>query len=136
VKQKRFAADRALVQTLQLRSQPISCVKDCALFKQGDSPDGLYILKSGEATLTLESTAGKPVICLHAEAGSLLGLPGVIANEPYTMTASVHGGSEVRFVARSDFEEIMQTEPSLYPKILKVLAAEVTAARRALSQFC
>ena len=75
-------------------------------------------------------------MCIHAEAGTVLGLPGVIANEQYTMTALVHSGSEVKFVTRSDFEDMMREEPSLYPKVLEVLAAEVRAARHALSEFC
>ena len=135
MRQELFAADRELVQALELRSQPVSCIKGCTLFKQGDAPSGLYILKSGEASLILESRAGRVVMCVHAEAGSLLGLPGTIANEPYTMTALVQVGSEVRFVTRSDFEDMMQAEPSLYPKVLQVLAAEVRAARRAISEF-
>lgn len=135
MKQELFVADRALVQTLE-RSQPILCIKGCTLFKQGGNPTGPYILKSGEANLIMESIAGTAVMCVHAEAGSVLGLPGVIANEPYTMTALVHGGSEVRFVTPSDFEDMMREEPPLYPKVLEVLAAEVRAARRALSEFC
>jgi len=131
-----FEADRVLVQTLDHRSVPVSCSKGGTLFKQGDKPAGLYILKSGEANLIMESDAGMAVMCIHAEAGSVLGLPGVIANEPYTMTALVKGGSDVRFVARSDFEEMMREKPSLYPRVLAVLAAEVRAARHALFEFC
>ena len=122
MKRKPFIADRALVQSLELRSHPIPCNKGGTLFNQGDSPTGLYILKSGEGDLIMESAVGRPVMCVHAKAGSVLGLPAVIANEPYTMTALVHGGSEVRFVPRSDFEEIMQAEPSLYPRLLPSLA--------------
>lgn len=133
MKQELFAADRALVQALELRSQPISCIQGVTLFKQGDAPIGLYILKSGEANLLMESKVGRPVMCVHAEAGSLLGLPGIIANEPYTMTALVQGGSEVLFVTKDDFEDLIRAEPSLYPMVLRVLASEVRAARQALT---
>jgi CRP-like cAMP-binding protein len=74
-------------------------------------------------------------MCVHAEAGSLLGLPGTIANEPYTMTALVQSGSEVKFITRSDFEDMIQADPCLYPKVLQVLAGEVRAARRAILEF-
>ena len=135
MKQELFAADSALVQALELRSEPISYIEECTLFKQGDNPNGLYILKSGEAILTMESRPGRAVMCAHAGAGSVLGFPGVIANEPYTMTALVRGGSEVRFVTRNDFEEMMRVEPSLYPMVLQVLAVEVRAARQAFSEL-
>jgi CRP-like cAMP-binding protein len=131
-KQELFAADRALIQALEPRSKPVCCIQGTTLFRQGDAPVGLFILKSGEANLLMETRVGKPVMCVHAEAGTLLGLPGIIANEPYTMTALVRGGSEVRFVTTGDFEDLIQAEPSLYPMVLKVLAAEVRAARRAI----
>jgi CRP-like cAMP-binding protein len=131
-----FEADRVLMQTLDRGSQPVPCGKGGTLFKQGDKPAGLYILKRGEANLIMESNEGRIVMCIHAEAGSVLGLPGVIANEPYTMTALVRGGSDVRFVEQSDFADMMRDEPSLYPKVLEVLAAEVKAARHALLEFC
>jgi CRP-like cAMP-binding protein len=73
-------------------------------------------------------------MCLRAEAGSLLGLPAIISNEPYSMTAMVRKGSEVRFVSRHDFEDLMRAEPSLSLKVLPVLAAEVRAARQAFSE--
>jgi CRP-like cAMP-binding protein len=135
VKQDSFAADRLLIHALEKRSQPVPCFETCILFNQGDPPSGLFILKSGEAALTVESTSGRIVMCLHAGAGSLLGLPGIVGNEPYTMTALARKGSEVRFVTRDDFEELIRTEPSLYPTVLKVLAAEVREARHSLSSF-
>jgi len=49
------------------------------------------------------------------------------------MTAMAHKGSNVRFVARNDFEDITRTEPSLYPMVLRVLAAEIRTARQVLS---
>src|SRR5438552_2402869 len=33
------------------------------------------------------------------------------------------------FVARKDFEELIQAQPSLYPKVLGILAADVRSAR-------
>jgi len=73
-------------------------------------------------------------MCLHAAAGSLLGLVGIIGNEPYTLSAMARKGSEVSFVTRSEFEDLMRTEPSLSPKVLQVLAAEVKTASQALSE--
>jgi len=67
--------------------------------------------------------------------GSLLGLPAIIGNEPYTLTAKARKGSDVRFVSRDDFEDLMRAEPSLTLNVLKVLATEVRAARKALAEF-
>jgi CRP-like cAMP-binding protein len=134
MKQDSFAADHELIQALQACSQPIPCVESGTLFSQGDVPKWLYILRSGEAALVMRSASDRVVMCVNVGAGSLLGLPGIIGNQPYTMTAMVKKGSEVEIVTRSDFEQLIQAKPSLYPKVLKVLAAEIRNARQALSE--
>jgi CRP-like cAMP-binding protein len=128
-----YAADCKLIQALAIRSQPISCSEECTLFRQGEAPTGLYVLQSGEATLVRETASGRAIICLRAGPGSLLGLPGIVSNEPYTLTGMARKGSEVGFVTRSQFEELLQSEPSLNLMVLQVLAAEVRSARLALS---
>lgn len=135
LEQNSFEADAELIRELETRSKPISCRESPILFKRGTVPTGLYILQSGEANLILESTTGKAVMCLGAGAGCLLGLPAIIANEPYSMTAVVGKSAEVRFVTRADFEDVMQANPSLYPMLLRVLAAEVRAARQAFAEI-
>ena len=134
VRQNTFAADRTLIQALEHRSQPIGCSEGCILFRQGEAPRGLYILQSGEATLMMETASGQAVMCLQAGAGSLLGLPAIVGNEPYSLTALARKGSEVRYVTRNDLEDVIRTEPSLTIKVLEILAAEVRSARQALSE--
>ena len=46
----------------------------------------------------------------------------------------VRQGSEVRFVTRENFEQIVEEEPELYSSVLQVLAAEVRFARLALAE--
>ena len=72
-------------------------------------------------------------ITLHP--GSLLGLPALIGNEPYTLTATAEENAELGFVRREDFNSLMLTDPSMAGRVLRVLAAEVRAARHAISEF-
>jgi CRP-like cAMP-binding protein len=65
-------------------------------------------------------------------AGSLLGLPGLIGDEPYSLTATARKGAELKFVSREDFLVVMSGDPLLSFKVLQVLAAEVRSARQAL----
>ncbi len=127
-----FVADQELIQALEKRSQPVSCGEDLVLFRQGAAPNGLFILRSGEATLVMRSESGEEVMCLRVSAGSLIGLPAIIGNKPYTLAATARRGSDVRFVTRVDFEHLTRAEPSLCFKVLEVLAAEVRAARHVL----
>ena len=103
------------------------------LFRQGEPSVGLFIVNKGEITMSMVSDQGRPVVSMRTGAGSLLGLPGVIGNEPYTMTATVEADCAVSFLGREEFFEFMGTESVLAMKILEVLASEVRSARKAPS---
>lgn len=130
-----FVADRELLDALEKRSTPVDCKQDRILFTQGDSPTGLYILHAGTAILTMDMRPGEPAVCASASAGSLLGLPGLIGNEPYSLTAKALKGSRVSFVPVDDFSRLMLSEPSLSVRLLRVLAAEVRTARMAITSL-
>jgi len=131
-----FLADPELIQALEKRATTISCGEDRILFRRGDQPTGLYILRAGEAAISMESegdTDALPLSCL-ATTGSLLGLPGVIADQPYSLTAIARKGANIGFVSKEAFNSLMQSEQCLMAKILQVLAAEVRSARLAITQ--
>jgi CRP-like cAMP-binding protein len=127
-----FVADQELIQGLEKQTVSVFCSEERTLFRQGEDPVGLYILKSGEATLTMNSPVGKEVVSIQAAAGSLLGLPALIGNEPYTLTAVAKAGTQLGFLTRDNFTDLVSASPLLSLKILQVLAAEVRSARSAI----
>ncbi len=127
-----FVADPDLIQALEKHSITISCGVDHVLFSQGDPPVGLYILNKGEVTLTMTSPGGVAVHACQVAPGSLLGLPGLVADMPYTLTATAHNGAQLSFLTRDNFNSLMQHDPPLSLKVLQVLAAEVRSARNAI----
>ena len=127
-----FVADPELIQALEKHSTAISCDADRVLFNQGDHPQGLYILDQGETTLSMASPAGEQLMSIQAHAGSLLGLPGLLGDEPYTLTAIARNGARLSFVPRDEFTSLMRADPPLALKMLQVLGAELRSARRAL----
>jgi len=128
-----FVADPELIHALEEKSTPIACGEERVIFKQGDHPEGLYILDQGELTLTMTSPGGQQVMEFQAHPGSLLGLPGLIGEGPYTLSAIARDGARLSFVTRDQFTQLMQADPHLSFKILQVLAAELRSARQALS---
>jgi CRP-like cAMP-binding protein len=130
-----FVTEQELIEALTKHATRVDCEEDRVLFKQGDAPGGLYIFCEGEVTLTLTSLAGEVVMSLSIDAGSLLGLPGVIGNVPYSLTARAKKGSIVSFVQREEFSRLMLTDPSVSVGVLRVLAAEVRTARMALVEM-
>src|ERR1017187_4361890 len=89
-----FLADPELVHALEIRATPIPCDEDRVLFRQGDPPIGLFILLKGEATLSMPVAGGELIMCTQVTAGSLLGLPGLIGNQPYSLTALARQGGK------------------------------------------
>jgi CRP-like cAMP-binding protein len=129
-----FVADPELLAALEAQSKTIVCSEDRILFLQGESPAGLYILRSGLATLSMNSLSGEPLISTEVAAGALLGLPGVIGNQPYTLTGKAAKGAELGFVTTEDFSALMLKNPGLSLRVLRVLAAEVRTARSAITE--
>ena len=130
-----FVADQELIQALEKRSTPVACDEDRVLFRQGELPEGLFILHNGSVKLTMESPLGEAVMEGAASAGALLGLPGLIGNEAYSLTAKALKGSRLSFVKRDDFSNLMLTDPAMSVRVLRVLAADVRTARFALSEL-
>jgi CRP-like cAMP-binding protein len=130
-----FVADRELLDALEERSRTIVCSEERVLFAQGEEPTGLYILRSGSATLSMITESGQPIVLTSVAAGSLLGLPGLIGDQPYSLTAVAGPGAELGFVTREDFCRLMLSDPALSLKVLGVLAAEVRSARQAISRI-
>jgi CRP-like cAMP-binding protein len=127
-----FVADAELVEALTKKAAPFACDTDRVLFRQGDTPAGLFILNGGEVTLSMYAPSGETILSFQTSAGSLLGLPGLVSNQPYTLGAVAQAGANISFINREAFTAFMNANPTLALKILQVLAAEVSAARRAI----
>jgi len=128
-----FVADPELLKELEKRAKPVALGHNSVLFHQGGAPVGVYILKRGKAQLTGHSE-GEAMVRVTVSAGSLLGLPAVIASKPYTMTAEAVQDAEFSLVSCEDFVDLMRTEPVFSFRVLQVLAAEVRFARETLAQ--
>ena len=128
-----FVADDELVRALRSRALPVDCSQNRVLFQQGDEPNGLYILHEGEATMRMDSPLGGELLRIPLAPGSLLGLPGLIGNKIYSMSAHASQGAQISFVSREEFSKFMLSEPTLAMSVLRVLAAEVHTARLAMA---
>jgi CRP-like cAMP-binding protein len=133
-----FLADPKLIQLLEKTCTVVDC-NDCnadhVLFRQGDPPIGLYLIAKGGAEVSMNSEDGETILSVEVVPGSLLGLPAVIGNQPYSLTARAHHGSWVGFIRKEEFNALVQTDAELMVKVLQVLANEVRSARIAITQL-
>ena len=77
---------------------------------------GIFILHEGVVTLSMMSQDGHSLLAAQARPGSILGLPGVISNQPYTLTATAGPGAQVSFVSRDDLTALMHADPACRSK--------------------
>jgi CRP-like cAMP-binding protein len=129
-----FVAEPELLETLWKHSIALNCAEGRKLFSQGDDPTGLFLLILGQATMILEDERGTPLMLTPMAPGSLLGLPAMVSEMPYSMTAMAGKGAKVGFITRDEFSSLMLSEPLLALMIVRVLAAEVRTTRVAFSE--
>jgi CRP-like cAMP-binding protein len=115
-------------------SPPILVTEGQVLFRQGDAPGNAFLVKTGEIALTMH-VSGDALWSVRATKGSLVGLPAIVGNEPYSMTAKAIRDCQICKISRDDFHRLTQQNPRLCCNVLQILAGEVHAARKALSRF-
>ena len=123
----RELAEKILSESAEIISQ------DGILFRQGDPADCLYFVKSGEANLTM--LAGDKEAKIRAGRGSLLGIPAIVGNQPYSMTAKACSDAEIFRLSSVAFNDLLKTEPKMQEAVLRILAGEVRVARQVLSDL-
>jgi CRP-like cAMP-binding protein len=126
--------DPKLFNTFQQHCTSVYCHKARVLFREGDTPTGLYILNRGEATLWTNISGRGFVGFIQKTPKALLGLPGIIDAKPHVQSAIAHNGAELSFVTLKDFTSLVQSDSSLFFKVLRLLAVEVEVARRGVLQ--
>lgn len=104
------------------------------LFQQGDSPGYAFYVKTCEIALTMH-VSGDVLWRVRATKGSLAGLPAIVGNKPYSMSATVIRDGEICRISREDFHDLTQRNPRLCCNVLQILAGEVHGARKALSKL-
>ncbi len=124
--------DRKLAEKIISRSVEVFC-RDGILFRQGERADCLYFVKSGDVNLTMK--AGGKEVRIRAGQGSLLGIPAIVGNQPYSMTGKAAWEAEVFRLSRDSFNDLIKTEPRMQQAALRILAGEVRVARQALSDL-
>jgi CRP-like cAMP-binding protein len=124
--------DSELAEMIVNRSAEI-IPQDGILFRQGEPADCLYFVRSGEANLTMQS--GDKQFRIRAGLRSLLGIPAIVGNQPYSMTATAGRDAETFRLSSIAFNDLIKTEPKMQEAVLRILAGEVRVARQALSDL-
>lgn len=100
--------------------------RGAVLFAEGELARGVYIVRSGRATMSISSSEGRVVMLRMAQPGDVLGLNSVLRNAPYDMTVKALEACRTDFISRTQLMELIQTSAPGAWTILRVLSQELT----------
>lgn len=97
------------------------------LFREGETPRGVYVLHSGTVDLLFSPRNGDAKPLREAQPGQILGLSCVVTQRPHDCTATAAEPCEVAFIERDDFLRALDDSPAVWFSVLRVLSSEVNA---------
>lgn len=95
------------------------------LFAEGEPARGVYILRTGRATVSICSSEGRIVILRMARAGDVLGLNAVLRNSTYEATVKILKPSRVNFISRADVMHLVENRDTGAAAVMKQLSGEL-----------
>jgi CRP-like cAMP-binding protein len=120
---------RDLYRELKNLATPIFAATGRVLFREGQAPEGAFLIRSGRVRLSLDHTPQYPVRSLGAR--SAIGLPSTFSGEPYSLTAEAECDSHLDFIPRPKLLELLRSNPEVGFQIVRMLSEEIFQIRKA-----
>lgn len=99
--------------------------KNQPLFLEGSSPRGVYCINEGKVKIFARGEEGKEQIIHLAAAGEVVGFRAMFSGEPYKVSATTLEESNICFIGKSDFLDLVDDNPTLRNGIMKELSKEL-----------
>ena len=100
--------------------------REKVLYSEGEPARGVYILRTGRATVSMSSSDGRIVILRMAQPGDVLGLNSVLRNGSYDMTLKTLDPCRTDFISRTHLIELMEKSHAGAHAVLTLLSRELT----------
>jgi CRP-like cAMP-binding protein len=101
-----------------------------ALFLQGETSLGLWMLESGHLHVSRVSGRGKTVVLEVLESGDLVGLGAAVSGSPHETGAAAADDCRLHLLPRAEFLSLLHADAESSASIAGLLAAELAAAHR------
>jgi len=98
------------------------------LFVEGQPTRGLFVICSGQAKLYINSADGQSLTLRIVEPGEVLCLSSLVADEAYPATAETLSPSQIGFIPRLAFMQLMRAHPDVSLRVAKHLSMEISKA--------
>jgi CRP/FNR family transcriptional regulator len=110
----------------------LEATRSCAYFKknqplfiENSSPRGVYCINEGKVKIFARGEEGKEQIIHLAAAGEIVGFRAMFSGEPYKVSATTLEESNICFIGKNDFLNLVDTNPTLRNGIMKELSLEL-----------
>jgi CRP/FNR family cyclic AMP-dependent transcriptional regulator len=113
------------IHALNIRTLSSLHGRGSVLFAEGEPARGVYILRTGRATVSISSSQGRVVILRMAQPGDVLGLNAVLRNSTYEATVKMLGPSRVDFISRAELMELAKNSDAGAVAMIKLLSREL-----------
>jgi cAMP-dependent protein kinase regulator len=104
------------------------------LFKGGDPPTSLYMVRSGEVEIFTQNRHGKKVLLAILESGNFFGEIGPLLDKPRTANARTTRPTELMEMRKEDFNTCLRQYPNLQTKLKEISLKRLSRTTELLSQ--
>jgi len=104
------------------------------LFKGGDPPRSLYMVRSGEVEIFTQNRHGKKVLLAILESGNFFGEIGPLLDKPRTANARTTRPTELMEMTKEDFNTCLRRFPNLQTKLKEMSLHRLSRTNELLSQ--
>jgi CRP-like cAMP-binding protein len=105
------------------------------VFREGAFATGIFYIKDGKAKKYKVDKDGKEQIIYVANTGEIMGYHALLAEERYPDSAAVLEDSEIAFIPKEDFFEVLQNSKILPQRLLKTLSHEYFVLANSIALF-
>jgi CRP/FNR family transcriptional regulator, dissimilatory nitrate respiration regulator len=92
------------------------------LFQEGEPAKGLFLIRSGAVKIFKESESGREQILSILRTGDSVAELPLFDNQPYPASAAAQEDTNLLFIPRAAFEELLGRNPKLAPAVIGALA--------------
>lgn len=126
------ASLRCNVESLKKGHEHLSYPKGHLLFREGNTPWGLYYICEGKLKLYKHGSEGKEQIIRIASSGDFVGYSVLLHNLKYNISATVLEDVTLTFVPKQTFLHILQKEPKVAQHFMHLLCQDVIEGQQRL----
>jgi CRP-like cAMP-binding protein len=102
--------------------------KGSVICTEGNQPQGVYIICSGQVKLSIYSSDGRAVIVGIAASGDVLGVKALLSGKPHNLTAETLEMTQLCFIRKDDFLGFLKRNGDVSLRLAQRLSNELYEA--------